>query len=98
MNEPLLQRKEYTMDEENTFTSPAGTVISKEDLVAIDTAKTQLQLASAAAEKAAADNKVAELTYRNTILTVYVKYGLSMNQVIDEKTGKVLEQGQPGSQ
>lgn len=59
--------------------------LSPEDKAALDMAKLNRKLAVANAEKALAENQVAELTFKNLVLQLYMKYGLSEVDGIDEQ-------------
>lgn len=59
--------------------------VSEVDRLSIDLMNVQKKLAEALAEKAAVEAALADYKYKNTILQIYVKYGLSLNDSIDEK-------------
>ncbi len=62
--------------------------ITDEDRNIISTVKNKAILAASQADKAVADAKVAELEYHNTVMKVFLKYGMGLNDTIDE-TGSI---------
>jgi hypothetical protein len=63
--------------------------IEENDLQVITTAKQRAISAAQQAEKVVAEAKVAELEYRNVVQQVFLKYGLSLQDRIDENTGLI---------
>lgn len=59
--------------------------LSPEDKATLEMAKLNRKLAVANAEKALAENQVAELTFKNLVLQLYMKYGLTEADGIDEQ-------------
>lgn len=66
--------------------------LNDEALKAISNAKSRAILVAAQADKAVAEAKVAELEYRSVIQQAFIKYGLSLNDTIDERTGIITTQ------
>lgn len=64
-------------------------VLSSEDKHVLEMAKMNRKLALASAEKALAENNSAELSYKYVVLQLYMKYGLSEADAIDEQ-GNIL--------
>lgn len=63
--------------------------LEETDRMALELSKMNRRLAQAGAEKALAQNETAELHYKYTVLQVYMKYGLSSTDSIDEN-GNIL--------
>jgi hypothetical protein len=63
--------------------------ISGEDLKAILEFKMNASMRSVQVEKAVLESEKADLQYQNTMLRLYVKYGLSSENIIDEVTGEI---------
>jgi hypothetical protein len=61
--------------------------IINEDKAFLELAKMKRQLALKEAEKALAQNESAGFAYQSALLQLYVKYGLSMEDSLDEQTG-----------
>ena len=59
------------------------------DKMILELAKSRRQTALAQAEKALAQNETAKIAYENVVLKLYIKYGLTEADAIDE-TGKIL--------
>lgn len=68
-------------------------VISAQDFALIKDLRTKNAFIASRAEKAILESRVAELEYKNTVLNIYVKYGLGLKDSIDETTGKILRDG-----
>lgn len=66
--------------------------ISEVDRMSINLMELSRKLAFALAEKAAAEAQLEEFKYKNTVLQIYLKYGLSSNNVIDEKGNVSIEE------
>jgi hypothetical protein len=66
--------------------------LSDIDRMAIELAKTNRKLALCQAEKALAQHETAEVSYKYVVLQVYMKYGLSESDAIDEN-GNILRGG-----
>ena len=62
------------------------------DKMSLELAKSRRLLALAQAEKALAQNETAELAYKYVILQLYMKYGLTEADAIDE-SGKIIRGG-----
>lgn len=58
--------------------------ISDIDKMALEVAKVNKKLALANAEKALAQNETAELAFKYVVLQVYMKYGLTDKDALDE--------------
>ena len=74
------------MEENNELIQevPAVRKIDEVDRLAIELAKVNRKVALANAEKALAQNETAELAYKHTVLQIYVKYGLTFNDALQE--------------
>jgi len=59
------------------------------DRMALELAKSKRHLALAQAEKALAQNDTADVSYKYVVLQLYMKYGLTEADAIDE-SGKIL--------
>lgn len=64
-------------------------VISAEDLAQLKELRLKNALVATRAEKALLEARVSELEYKVAIQQVYLKYGISLEQSVDENTGKV---------
>lgn len=64
--------------------------ISPQDFALIKDLRTKNAFVASRAEKAILESRLSELEYKNTVLNIYVKYGLSLKDSIDESTGKIL--------
>ena len=65
--------------------------LSDVDKLALELAKTNVKLAASKVQTAVAEQSAAELSYRNILLQIYVKYGLSSDTGIDDATGSFLK-------
>jgi len=72
--------------------------VTEEELKALQGTKVnatiiQLKAEAAAIEsaRAAAESRVAELEYENTLLKIYLNYGLTEDHVINETTGEIVK-------
>jgi len=63
--------------------------ISEEDRLKIELAKAKKQNAILNAQKAIAQNETADIAFKYTVLQVYMKYGLSSDDSIDDNTGMI---------
>jgi len=70
------------------------TQIQDTDKMALELAKSRRQVALAQAEKSLAQNETAEIAYKYIVLQLYMKYGLSESDAIDDN-GKILRGGAP---
>lgn len=59
--------------------------VSEADRLSIDVMLLQKKLAEVLAEKSAVEAQLADFKYKNHVLQVYVKYGLTLTDTIDEK-------------
>ena len=66
--------------------------LQESDKMTLELAKSRRQLALAQAEKALAQNETADLHYKYIVLQLYMKYGLTEADAIDE-SGKILRGG-----
>jgi hypothetical protein len=73
------------------------TQIQDVDKMALELAKSRRHVALAQAEKALAQNETAEIAYKYVVLQLYMKYGLSETDAIDDN-GKILRGGAPKNQ
>ena len=64
--------------------------LQEADKLALELAKMNRRLAAVNAEKALAQNETAELHYKYVVLQIYMKYGLSSSDSIDEN-GNVIK-------
>lgn len=65
--------------------APQQETMSKEDIQSLEMARLTMQVALKEAEKALAENKAADLSYKYFILQLYMKYGLTAADALDEK-------------
>jgi hypothetical protein len=66
--------------------------LAEVDRLALDLAKSKRQTALAEAKTALAQNENAELAYKYVVLQLYMKYGLSERDAINE-SGEILKDG-----
>ena len=59
--------------------------LSESDVNRLELAKMNKRVALANAEKALAENNSAELAYKYTVLELYMKYGLTAADALDEQ-------------
>lgn len=64
---------------------PSNEQLVPEDRHALEIAKMNRKLALSAAEKALAENNAAEISYKYVVLQLYMKYGLTEADAIDEQ-------------
>lgn len=67
------------------------------DRMALELSKMNKRLAQAAAEKALAQNETADLHYKYTVLQIYMKYGLTPSDSIDEN-GNIIKNADQAQQ
>jgi regulator of replication initiation timing len=67
----------------------ASPSLQEADKLALELAKMNKRLAAVNAEKALAQNETADLHYKYVVLQIYMKYGLTPNDSIDEN-GNIL--------
>ena len=82
-------RRNRIMVDENVITNEK---LQDVDQMALELAKSRRQVALAQAEKAIAQQETAEIGYRYVVLQLYMKYGLTEADAIDEK-GTILRGG-----
>jgi len=63
------------------------------DKMALDLARANRKTALAEAQKALAQNETAELSYKYVVLQLYMKYGLTASDAINESDGTLLRGG-----
>ncbi len=63
--------------------------LEENDRLVLELAKSKRQVALAEAKTALANNENAELHYKNIVLQLYMKYGLTANDAISE-AGEIL--------
>lgn len=68
------------------------TTIDEVDKLALELAKARRQIALAGAEKAIAQQETAEIGYRYVVLQIYMKYGLTGKDAIDENGVIIYDQ------
>jgi len=66
--------------------------LSDSDRMIVEVAKANKRLALAQAEKALAQNETADVSYKYMILQLYMKYGLTAQDAIDE-SGNIIRGG-----
>lgn len=92
----LNSPKEYwrNMQDDQEATTPTVTKprLSEVDRLSLELAKSNRRLALANAEKALAQNETAEVSYKYVVLQLYMKYGLSEADAINEQ-GEILKGG-----
>jgi hypothetical protein len=66
--------------------------ISEVDRLALELAKSKRETALAEAKTALANNEKAELAYRYVVLQIYMKYGLSEKDALNE-SGEIIRNG-----
>lgn len=64
---------------------PTQEMLTDQDKVNLELAKMNRKLALAQAEKALAENNAAELSYKYIILQMYMKYGMTSEDALDEQ-------------
>lgn len=79
------------MSEEVKVETPKET-LSQVDHMALQLAKSRKETVLAQAEKALAQNEAAELAFKNIVLQLYMKYGLTQEDAINEQ-GEILRGG-----
>jgi hypothetical protein len=72
---------------------PVQDKISEEDMRTLELAKARLDTAVAQAKEAQAKAEVANMGYRYLILQIYMKNGLTPNDIIDEQSGTIVRNG-----
>jgi oligoendopeptidase F len=92
-------RKQFVMSKENNIENtvvedqlPEVDRLSEVDRMTLELAKSRRHVALAQAEKALAQNETAELAYKYTVIQLYMKYGLTEADAIDDN-GKFLRGG-----
>lgn len=78
------------MNEEQDKVTPEK--LQDADRNALELAKMHKQMASLNAEKALAQNQTAEINYKYVVLQLYMKYGLTQDDSIDEQ-GNIIKGG-----
>lgn len=66
-------------------TPPPQERLHPDDVNVLERANVRRQLTHAQAEKASADNEVAELQYKNIIMQLFLKYGLTARDSITQE-------------
>lgn len=85
------------MNEENTVEeqvvesdeAPTGEFIDPDDMAKIAAAKNNVTLAVAEYEKYGSKAKIADLEYRGLVQHIFIKYGMSINDRIEDSTGQI---------
>jgi len=80
------------MEEEVKSVAPMVEQLQDVDRMALELAKSKRMVALAQAEKALAQNETADVSYKYVVLQLYMKYGLTEVDAIDE-SGKILRGG-----
>lgn len=65
--------------------------VSTEDLSVLKDLQRQQEVLNLQAEVTGLRKKLADVSYENTLLKVYLKYGLSASDSFDIETGKILK-------
>jgi hypothetical protein len=68
--------------------------LQEQDRMTLELAKMNKKMMTLAAEKAIAQNETADLQYKYVVLQLYVRYGLTANDGIDEN-GNIIRGGEP---
>lgn len=66
--------------------------LSDQDRYALDLMKSRRQVALAEAKTAISNGEVAELSYKNLVLQLFMKYGLTIDDVVNED-GSIVRGG-----
>jgi len=74
-----------SQQQEMSGEAPSNECLAQEDKHALEMAKMNRKLALSAAEKALAENNAAEISYKYVVLQIYMKYGLTESDAIDEQ-------------
>lgn len=90
--EVFLTAEETDLVSEQPVVPPPIPRLAEVDRLALDLAKSQRQIALAEAKTALAQNEKAELAYKYVVLQLYMKYGLSEADAINEN-GEILKGG-----
>lgn len=82
------------MKKNDTIKPPAIEVepesLLREELQLLAEKKARSQTALLIAQKALAESQSFDLDYRNTILQLFLKYKMSMDDRLDEQTGQIM--------
>jgi hypothetical protein len=88
-----MSENEVLGPEENVIAIPRSvTKLDEIDRMALELAKSQRQVALADAKTALANNEKAELQYKYVVLQLYMKYGLTEKDALNE-SGDILYGG-----
>lgn len=87
----MTEENQETLASEDVLAAPQEKLLDV-DKMAIDLSKSRRETALAEAKAALANNEKAELAYRYTVLQVYMKYGLTANDAINEN-GDIIRGG-----
>lgn len=60
------------------------------DMAQISAAKSKVALAVSEAEKTSANAKIADLEYRVLVQHIFLKYGMSVNDRIEDNNGQII--------
>lgn len=91
----------FPNDTGDTFQMPQPAVqecIIAADRQALEIARLKRTVVLKSAETALAENKAAEAEYKYLILQIYLKYGMTVNDGLDEATGNILRNANPNRQ
>lgn len=66
--------------------------IEERDVYNIILAKNKVEIALVEAEKYALAAKLADVQYKNVVNNIFMKYGLSKGDTIDDKTGEITRE------
>jgi hypothetical protein len=80
------------MDENQVNQPNQSTKIQDTDRAILEVAKNNKRLALANAEKAIAQHETADINYKYVVLQLYMKYGLTAEDSIDEN-GNIIKGG-----
>ena len=90
------------MSQENKTEESVDTVkkerVSEEDLKALSTLKDRVERAVLVAQKTSADARCANLEYESAVQKIFIRYGLSAEDQVNEDTGEIKRKGKLNEQ
>lgn len=89
MEEKSLENVQTVVQVPQTSVAEAQEKLHDEDMLALERANNKRQLAVSAAKTAQAELEAAELNWKNLVMTLFLKHGLSQNDTIDPATGAI---------
>lgn len=72
--------------------------IDKDDLMALRQLKAKMEYDFLASENAVLKSQVSDLNYQNSVLKIYIKYGIRSDDGLDYKDGKIIKKEEKESQ